>query len=78
MPKKKPVHVTLHGAKWAVTREGNKRASSLHDTQKQAEKKGREAARKDGTEFFLHNKRGQIRSRDSYGSDPKFLEISRG
>jgi hypothetical protein len=51
-------------------REGNKRASSLHDTQKQAEKKGREAARKDKTEFFLHNRRGEIRQRDSYGHDP--------
>jgi hypothetical protein len=67
---KKNVHVTPHGDKWAVMREGNKRASSLHDTQKQAEKKGRETARKDKTEFFLHNRQGNIRQRDSYGHDP--------
>jgi len=67
---KKSIHVTPHGDKWAVMREGNTRASSLHDTQKQAEKKGRDAARKDETEFFLHNKQGKIRERDSYGNDP--------
>ncbi len=70
--KKKPdVHVTPRGDKWAVKKEGNERASSLHDTQAQAEKKGREAARKDETEFHLHNKQGQVRERDSYGNDPR-------
>jgi hypothetical protein len=68
---KKNVHVTPHGDKWAVMREGNKRASSLHNTQKEAEKAGRQAARKDKTEFFLHNRQGEIRQRDSYGSDPR-------
>ena len=67
---KKNVHVTPHGDKWAVKREGNETTSSLHDTQKQAEDKGRTAARKDKTEFFLHNRQGQIRERDSYGNDP--------
>jgi Uncharacterized protein conserved in bacteria (DUF2188) len=70
MASKKGVHVTPHGDKWAVMREGNERASSLHDTQKQAEKKGRETARKDKTGFFLHNRQGEIRQRDSYGHDP--------
>jgi len=41
---KKNVHVTPHGDKWAVKREGNERASSLHDTQKKAEDKGRGCA----------------------------------
>jgi hypothetical protein len=70
-PKKKGVHVTPRGNKWAVIREGNQRATSLHDTQKQAEKKGRETARRDKTEFYLHNQQGAIRERDSYGSDPR-------
>jgi hypothetical protein len=43
---KKNVHVTLHSDMWAVMREGNNRASSLHDTQKQAGKKGTETARR--------------------------------
>jgi hypothetical protein len=66
---KKNIHVTPHGDKWAAQREGS-RASSLHDTQKEAEQKGRQTARKDKTEFYLHNKQGQIRERDSYGNDP--------
>jgi hypothetical protein len=70
MATKKGVHVTPHGNKWAVKREGNERASSLHDTQKQAEKEGRATARRDNTEFFLHNRQGEIRQRDSYGNDP--------
>ena len=69
--KKKGVHVTPRGNKWAVMREGNERATSLHDTQQQAVKKGREIARRDKTEFYLHNQQGEIRERDSYGSESK-------
>jgi hypothetical protein len=69
MPKK-PVHVTPREDGWAVIREGNERATSVHRTQKEAEQKGRQTARNDKTEFFLHNKQGQIRERDSYGNDP--------
>jgi hypothetical protein len=67
---KGPVHVTPREDGWAVKREGNERASSVHPTQREAEQKGRQIARKDKTEFFLHNKQGQIRERDSYGNDP--------
>jgi hypothetical protein len=70
MAKKKPVHVTPREDGWAVMREGNERASSVHRTQKEAEKKGRQTARNDKTEFLLHNKQGQVRERDSYGPDP--------
>ena len=69
--RKKGVHVTPRGDRWAVVREGSERASSLHDTQAQAEKKGRETARRDKTEFYLHDRQGQIRERDSYGSDSR-------
>ena len=69
MPKK-PVHVTPREDGWAVMREGNERASSVHRTQKEAEQKCRQSARKDRTEFYLHNRQGQIRERDSYGNDP--------
>jgi hypothetical protein len=70
MAKKKPVHVAPREDGWAVIREGNQRASSVHPTQKEAEQKGRQTARNDKTEFFLHNRRGAIRKRDSYGNDP--------
>lgn len=70
MAKKKPVHVVPHGDRWAVTREGNQRASSLHDTQAQAELAGRPVARAEKTEFYLHGRKSQIREKDSYGNDP--------
>lgn len=69
MPKK-PVRVTPHKNGWAVTREGSKRATSVHPTQKAAADAGRAAARKDKTEFVLHGRDGQIRQKDSYGHDP--------
>lgn len=69
--KKKPdVHVTPREEGWAVIKEGNKRASSVHDTQKEAEKEGRKTAREDKTEFHMHGRDGQVRERDSYGNDP--------
>ena len=71
MAKRKPgIHVTPRDDGWAVFKEGNKKATSVHPTQKQAEDKGRNIARKDKTEFYLHNKQGEIRKRDSYGHDP--------
>ncbi|MEU8068585.1 MULTISPECIES: DUF2188 domain-containing protein [unclassified Micromonospora] len=68
--KPKPVHVVPRDGAWAVVREGNQRASSLHPTQAEAERAGRPVARADQTEFYLHGRNGQIRERDSYGNDP--------
>jgi ketosteroid isomerase-like protein len=65
------VHVTPHGDGWAVQREGTQRAASVHSTQAEAEQAGREMARRDQVEFFLHGRDGQIRARDSYGNDPR-------
>lgn len=70
MTERKPVHVVPHGDGWAIKREGNQRASSLHDTQAEAERVGRPVARADQTEFYLHGRDGQIRQKDSYGNDP--------
>jgi len=69
--KKKPaVHVVPHEAGWAVERDGNKRVSSTHRTQKEAEDTGRSVARREHTEFNLHDRAGRIRVKDSYGNDP--------
>lgn len=67
---KKPVHVTPHKDGWAVIREGTKRATSVHPTQKAAADVGRELARRDKTEFVLHGKDGEIRKKGSHGRDP--------
>jgi hypothetical protein len=70
MVEPKPVHVVPRGDKWAVEREGNQRASSLHDTQAQADQAGRATARAEKAEYNLHGRNGQIRQKDSYGNDP--------
>jgi hypothetical protein len=63
-------HVVPHGDQWAVQREGNSRASSLHDTQSEAIQSGRQIAQREELEIFIHRQNGQIRDRDSYGNDP--------
>ena len=69
--RKPPVHVVRReDKKWAVIREGNKKASSVHDTKEQAEKRGRSLAHESGSEFFLHDEQGRTRERESHGPDP--------
>lgn len=49
---------------------GNSRATVVTGTQKEAIRAGREIAKNQGGELFVHNKQGRIRERDSYGNDP--------
>lgn len=67
MANKPPVHVELKENRWAVVREGSERAISLHPTQSAAVAKGRELARREGTEFFLHAQDGRVREHRNYG-----------
>ena len=67
MAQKTAVHIEPRGDEWAVVREGNTRATSNHPTQSEAAESGRELARRDGTEFFLHGQDGQIREHRDYG-----------
>ena len=67
MANKRLVHIEPRESGWAVIREGNERATSVHPTQAEAAKEGRELARRDETEFFLHAQDGRIRQHDSYG-----------
>jgi uncharacterized protein (TIGR02271 family) len=66
MAQKPAVHIELRGEEWAVVREGNKRATSTHPTQSEAAERGRELARRDKSEFFLHSQDGQIREHRDY------------
>src|SRR5215211_7970236 len=66
MAQKPAVHIELRGKGWAVVREGNKRATSTHATQSEADESGRDLARRDRTEFFLHGQDGQIREHRDY------------
>ena len=67
---KKNQHVVPHADGWAVKGAGNSRATAVFDTQAQAYERGREIARGQGSELFVHGQNGQIRERNSYGNDP--------
>lgn len=72
MPKdKQSIHVVPADDGWRVEREGQQRVIAISRTQKEAAERGREIARKDGVEFLLHGRDGQIREKDSYGHDPR-------
>ena len=66
MAQKPAVHIEFRGEGWAVMREGNKRATSTHATQSEAAESGKDLARRDRTEFFLHAQDGQIREHRDY------------
>lgn len=67
-------NVTPNGdGRWAVHRPGADRASSLHDTQRQAQDRARDALRSTGGgELTTHGRDGRIRDSDtvSPGNDP--------
>ncbi len=77
------VHIELRHGSWSVVREGNERATSTHATQSEAAEAGRNLARRDGTEFFLHGQDGQIREHRDYreeqdSTDEGILETTLG
>ena len=55
--------------RWAAQRDGTQRASSLHNTQKQAESAARAIAKREGLELVVKGRDGSIQRRDSYGND---------
>ncbi|MDR0564699.1 MAG: DUF2188 domain-containing protein [Azoarcus sp.] len=68
--KAKNQHVIPHQGRWAVKGEGNQRATSVHKTQQQAINAGRDIARNQNSELFIHRPDGRIRDKDSHGHDP--------
>jgi uncharacterized protein (TIGR02271 family) len=70
MAQKPSVHIEFREEGWAVVREGNKRATSSHPTQSEAAEYGRDLARRDNTEFFLHAQDGRIREHRDYRDEP--------
>lgn len=67
---KKGQHVVPSGGKWAVRKAGASRASNTFNTQQEAIARGREIARAQQTELYIHGQDGRIRERNSYGNDP--------
>lgn len=63
-------HVVPHAKGWAVKGAGNRNASSVHETQSAAIKSARTTAINQSSEMLIHGRNGQIRERNTYGSDP--------
>jgi uncharacterized protein YdaT len=62
-------HVVPHSDGWAVKGAGNQRATSIHNTQKQAIDAARDIAKNQHSELVIHRTDGRIRDKDSYGND---------
>jgi hypothetical protein len=67
---RKNQHVVPHGNDWAVRGANNRRVTSIHDTQAQAERAARTIAINQRSEVVVHRPNGEIREKNSYGDDP--------
>lgn len=64
-------HVTPHpDGGWQVKGAGNERATSRHDTQKDAIQAATTIAKNQESEVVIHRPNGQIRDKNSHGNDP--------
>ena len=57
------------GGRWAVQKNGTKRASKLFDTKTPAVARARAQAKRVGAELIVKDQAGKIQSRDSHGRD---------
>ncbi len=68
---KKTQHIVKNpSGGWSVKKGGSSKATKVYDTQSEAIKRGREIAKNQNAEFYVHGKDGRIREKDSYGNDP--------
>ena len=64
-------HVTPHkGGGWNIIGSGNQKPTRVVDAQKEAIQIARDIAKNQRSEVVIHNQKGQIRDKDSYGKDP--------
>ena len=69
MAKGKNQHVVPHGKEWAVKGEGNEKYTHITGTQSEAITFAKDIAQNQKSELFIHNRQGQIRDRNTYGTD---------
>lgn len=67
---KRNQHVVPHENGWAVKGAGAQKATSVHDTQAEAISAAKSIAQNQQSEMLIHGRNGQIRERNTYGSDP--------
>lgn len=63
-------HVVPRDGHWAVRRTGSDKVTRTFETQNDAIRAGREIARNQGTELYIHDRTGLIRERESFGRGP--------
>ncbi len=63
-------HVVPVNGNWGVKGEGNSRYTKIFEKQVDAYEYARNIARNQKTEVLLHNRKGQIRARETFGNDP--------
>lgn len=72
MTKKVNRHVTPNpDGTWNNKKEGAQRASSVHNTQAEAEREAIRQSKQEKGEVFIHGKDNKFRDRKSYGNDPR-------
>lgn len=54
---------------WSIKQGGSSRSSGSFDKKEQAVDRAREISKNRRSELFIHNKNGQIGSKDSHGKD---------
>ncbi|MCU7848575.1 MAG: DUF2188 domain-containing protein [Candidatus Thiodiazotropha sp. (ex Lucinoma kastoroae)] len=67
-------HVVPHKDGWANKKGGAERATSVHDTKREAEQAARAQSRSEQSELVIHDKNGAIQRKDSHGNDPRNIK----
>lgn len=70
MKTQKNQHVVPYKNGWAVKGDGNSKNTAIVKSKNEAIKIARNLSIKQKSELLIHNKRGEIISRDSHGNDP--------
>lgn len=63
-------HVVPKNGKWQVKRENSARATKNFATQNDARLYARSIAEHQHSEVVIHDRKGRIRNKNSYGNDP--------
>lgn len=67
------IHVLPHGSGWDVIQEGSRYANSHHASQEDAVEAGTRDAQREQVELLIHGLDGQIRTRSSFGHEPRSI-----
>ncbi len=73
MSRKKDQHIVPADGGWGIRGEGNSRLTGVFETQQEAYDRGREIAKNNESDLYLHGRNGRIRAAESYGSDPESI-----